>query len=75
MAAKVEAEVLFRSFDTGIDERKARGLQLSGLWVNECQGDCTAANIDMLMSRVGRYPSRAEAPDAWSGVIADSNAP
>ena len=72
--SKVEAEVLFRSFDTGIDERKARGLQLSGLWINECK-EMHRANIDMLMSRVGRYPSRAEAPDAWSGVIADSNAP
>ena len=70
----VEAEVLFLAFDLPDDQKKARGLQLSGVWLNEMK-ELSRTNCDMLMSRVGRYPSRARVPDARSHVIGDSNAP
>jgi hypothetical protein len=71
---KVEAEVLFLAFDLPDDQKKARGLQLSGVWLNEMK-ELSRTNCDMLMSRVGRYPSRARVPQAHSCVIGDSNAP
>jgi PBSX family phage terminase large subunit len=66
----VEAEVLFLSFDTPDDQKKARGLQLSGLYLNEVK-ELSKANVDMLLSRVGRYPDK----DAREFIIGDSNAP
>lgn len=70
----VEAEVLFLAFDLPDDQKKARGLQLSGVWLNEMK-ELSRTNCDMLMSRVGRYPSRATVSLARSCVIGDSNAP
>lgn len=71
---RVKAEIIFRSFDVLGDEKKARGMQLTGCWLNELK-ELHKQNVDMVMSRVGRYPSRAECPDSWYGCIADSNAP
>ena len=70
----VKAEVMFRSFDSGLDEKKARGMQLTGCWLNELK-ELNKGNVDMILSRVGRYPARAECPDSWYGAIADSNCP
>ena len=71
---RVEAEVLFLAFDIPADEKKARGLQLSGVWLNETK-ELTRNNCDMLMSRVGRYPPKSQVRGAKSCVIGDSNAP
>lgn len=70
----VDAEVLFLAFDIPADEKKARGLQLSGCWLNEFK-ELTRNNSDMLMGRVGRYPPRTQVRNAKSCVIADTNAP
>ena len=70
----VEAEVLFLAFDIPQDEKKARGLQLSGVWLNEMK-ELNRNNVDMLMGRVGRYPSRAKVRNAKSCIIGDTNAP
>lgn len=70
----VEAEVLFRSFDTPADQRKARGMQLTWLWCNE-GAELNKSNVDLLISRVGRYPPKKQQPDAVNAVIMDSNAP
>jgi hypothetical protein len=69
----VEAEVLFLAFDRPDDVRKARGLQLTGLWLNEVK-ELAKPNVDMLMGRVRRYPGRI-VEDARYSVIGDSNAP
>ncbi len=69
----VDAQVLFMGFDGQDDQRKARGMQLSGVWLNEA-AELSKANIDLIMSRVGRYPSRAAVTDAKRFVIMDSNA-
>ena len=70
----VEFEVIFLAFDHPDDQKKARGLQLSGCWFNEMK-ELSRSNVDMLMSRVGRFPPRAQVPEAWSGAIGDTNAP
>ncbi|TXS89072.1 TerL [Parahaliea maris] len=70
----VDAEVIFMAFDGPEDQRKARGLQLSGLYANELK-ELSKDNLDLLLSRVGRYPAPAQVPNAKHFVIADSNAP
>jgi hypothetical protein len=71
---KIDAEVIFMAFDTPDDSKKARGLQLSGIFLNELK-ELSKDNFDILMARVGRYPARSQVPNAKSFVIADSNAP
>ena len=73
-SSMVEFEVIFLAFDHPDDSKKARGLQLSGAWFNEMK-ELSRTNIDMLTSRVGRFPPRAQCQNAWSGVIGDTNAP
>jgi hypothetical protein len=70
----VEAEVIFRAFDHPDDQKRARGLQLSGVWLNELK-ELHRSNVDLVMSRVGRYPPKAQVKDAKFHIIADSNAP
>ena len=70
----VDFEIIGICFDHPDDQKKARGLQLSGVWFNEMK-ELARANVDLLMSRVGRFPPRAQVPDAWNGCIGDTNAP
>ena len=70
----VIAEVMFIAFDIESDHKKARGLQLTGVWFNELK-ELHKANVDMLQGRVTRYPPKAEVPDAKFHLIGDSNAP
>lgn len=69
----VEGEVMFRSFDGEQDVRKARGMQLSGIWVDEL-GEFHKPNFDMLIGRVKRYPFKVEVPHAHFECLATSNA-
>jgi hypothetical protein len=69
----VRGEVLFRSFDGIQDVRKARGMQLTGVWVDEL-GEFNKANFDMLIGRVKRYPPKGQVPDANFEVLFTSNA-
>lgn len=68
----VDAEVLFLAFDDPSDQKKARGLQLSGIYFNE-MAELNKSNVDLLLSRVGRYPSKAQVPNANHFVIGDTN--
>ena len=68
----VEATVLFRSFDGPQDVRKARGMQLTGVLVDEL-AEFNKENFDMLIGRVKRFPKRAEVKDAKFYVNAISN--
>ncbi len=70
---RVKATVLFRSFDGDDDVKKARGLQLSGVWIDEL-GEFHKANFDMLMGRVGRWPPKNMVPKSRSMVLFSSNA-
>lgn len=70
---KVQIELMFRSFDGDQDVKKARGMQLTGAWVDEL-AEFHKANFDMLIGRVKRYPAKAEVPKARFGVLGTSNA-
>jgi hypothetical protein len=70
---EVEIELMFRSFDGPQDVKKARGMQLTGAWVDEA-GEFNKENLDMLIGRVKRYPAKAEVPEAKFGVLLTSNA-
>jgi hypothetical protein len=68
----VDAEVVFMSFDGQDDQKKARGLQLSGVYFNE-MAELNKSNVDLLLSRVGRYPGKARVPNAKHFVLGDTN--
>lgn len=70
----VELEVLFRALDRPDDVKKLLSLELTGGWINEAR-EIPKAVLDMLMGRVGRYPSKREGGASWYGVIMDTNPP
>lgn len=69
----VEIQVMFRSFDGEQDVKKARGMQLTGIWVDEL-AEFHKANFDILIGRVKRFPPKAEAPKANFECLFTSNA-
>ena len=69
----VKTEVLFRSFDGPKDTVKARGMQLTGIFVDE-GAEFPKDNFDMLIGRVKRYPPKVQVPKAEFYVIMTSNA-
>lgn len=70
----VEAQVLFRALDRPNDIKKLLSLELSGGWINEVR-EIPKAVLDMLVGRVGRYPSKRHGGPSWWGVIMDTNPP
>lgn len=70
----IEIEMLFR----GLGDRKAeqvfKGMQLTGLWLNEAD-TLSMQVLKFGIARVGRYPAAKDGGCIWSGVIADFNAP
>ncbi len=71
---QVKADVLFLAQDKPDDVKKLRGLQLTGAWCNEAK-EIPKSAFDMLDSRIGRYPRRAEWGTYRAGIVADTNAP
>ena len=69
----VEGVILFRSFDGEQDVKKARGMQLTGIWVDELP-EFHKSNFDMLIGRVKRFPPRAQVPNAEFECLATGNA-
>ena len=70
----VEGQVIFRAFDGADDQKKARSLNLTGAWLNEA-AELAKANVDIIQSRVGRFPPRSQCPDGRFDMITDSNMP
>lgn len=70
----VDAQILFRALDRPNDIKKLLSLELTGGWINEVR-EIPKAVLDMLVGRVGRYPSKREAGPSWWGVIMDTNPP
>jgi hypothetical protein len=70
----VESEVLFRSFDSEQDVRKALSLEVTGVYLNELR-EIRKSIFDILTSRTGRYPSKADGGvgASWHGTWADTN--
>jgi len=68
------SEVLFRALDRPDDIGKLLSLELTGAWVNEAR-QIPRPIIDMLQTRVGRYPSKRDGGPAWFGIVLDTNSP
>ena len=72
---RVMAEIIFIAFDRPDHIKKARGLQITGCWLNEVK-ELSKSVVDMLDLRHGRYPSAKEgARCTWHGMVGDTNAP
>lgn len=70
----VSSEMMFLSADLPSDEKKLRGINATGCWLNEMK-ELPSNIYSQALGRVGRYPSRADVSHYWSGLIGDSNAP
>jgi hypothetical protein len=70
----VELEVLFRALDKPQDVRKLLSLELTGAFINEAK-EVPRAVLNMLLGRVGRFPTRDRVEDYRYCVIMDTNPP
>ena len=68
----VDCEVMFRALDTPDDVRKLLSLELTGAYVNEAR-EIPKHVLDVLETRVGRYPSKAQGGASWFGIWMDTN--
>lgn len=72
---RVIAEMIFIAFDRPDHVKKARGLQLTGVWLNETK-EHNKSVVDMLDLRHGRYPSKKDGvTPTWHGMLGDTNSP
>lgn len=71
---QVFAEIFFIALDKPKDVRKLLSLELTGAWVNEAR-EIPKYMIDVLSSRIGRFPAKRDAPLTWYGIFADTNPP
>ena len=71
---RAEYEVLFRALDKPDDIKKLLSLELTGGFLNEAR-EIPKQVLDMLVGRVGRYPSKMQGGASWWGVILDTNPP
>jgi len=76
---RVHVEILFRALDREDHVAKLLSMELTGAYVNEVR-EVPKAIVDMLTTRVGRFPARADLVTddnpqgvCWSGVWADTN--
>lgn len=70
----IHIEFLFRALDKPEDIKKLLSLEVTGGWLNECR-EIPREVLDMLIGRVGRYPSMRDGGATWHGVICDTNPP
>jgi hypothetical protein len=74
MFGRLEIEMIF----IGLGEHKAeavfKGMPLTVLWLNETD-TLHREVLNFGLPRVGRYPAAKDGGCAWSGIIADFNAP
>jgi hypothetical protein len=68
----VDCEVLFRALDRPEDVKKLLSLELTGAYINEAR-EIPKSVLDVLQSRVGRYPSKKDGGPTWFGVWMDTN--
>lgn len=71
-SANVEADFIFRSFDTPEDVRKLLSLELTHAWLNEAR-ELPRPIFDMLTGRLGRFPPASLGARVEPRVILDSN--
>ena len=71
---RLYCEILFRALDRPDDVKKLLSLELTGAFINESR-HIPRQIFDMLMGRIGRYPSKREGGPSWYGVWMDTNPP
>ena len=71
---RLYCEVMFRALDRPDDVKKLLSLELTGAFINESR-HIPRQIFDMLMGRIGRYPSKREGGPTWYGVWMDTNPP
>lgn len=69
-----ECQVLFRALDKPSDVGKLLSLELTWAWVNEAR-EVPKSIIDMVQTRLGRYPRYVDGPAPWYGLYMDTNPP
>jgi hypothetical protein len=69
---RMHCEVLFRALDRPEDIKKLLSLELTGAYINEAR-EIPKHVLDILETRVGRYPSRMQGGASWFGIWMDSN--
>jgi hypothetical protein len=70
----LEMEVFFLSMDRPEEIGKLKGMELTGVWLNEA-GELSKAALDVATQRVGRFPASRFGGPTWTGVIMDTNPP
>lgn len=70
----LDLEILFRALDKPDDIKKLLSLELTGGWINEAR-EVPKPVLDMLIGRLGRYPSQRLGGPSWYGCIMDTNPP
>lgn len=70
----LKLEVLFRALDTPKDLRKLLSLEVTFCWFNEAR-EIPWSVIDLMQTRIGRYPSMRDGGATWDGIWLDTNPP
>ena len=70
----IEAQVLFRALDKPSDVGKLLSLELTWAWINEAR-EVPRSIVDMVQTRLGRYPRMADGGCPWYGLFMDTNPP
>lgn len=73
-AQPIEIETYFRAMGDRKAEDVLKGLELTGLWLNEVD-TLDRSVLRFGLPRCGRYPPAKDGGCQWYGVIADFNAP
>lgn len=73
-AVMIEIEVYFRAMGDQKAEDVLKGLELTGLWLNEVD-TLDKGVLRFGLPRCGRYPPAKDGGCQWYGVICDFNAP
>jgi hypothetical protein len=71
---RMEMEVFFLSMDRPEEVGKLKGIELTGVWLNEAV-ELPKSALDVATQRVGRYPPLRQGGPTWTGVIMDTNPP
>ena len=71
-AGSMAVEILFRALDRPEDVKKLLSLELTGAYINEAR-EVPKHILDVLQSRIGRYPAMKDGGASWFGVWMDTN--
>ena len=69
-----EIELLFRALDRPDQVGNLLSLELTGAWVNEAR-EVPWPLIEMVLSRLDRYPAKRNGGASWTGLTLDTNPP